>query len=260
MGDSPSKGFAGSATGVLSGFAAAATAIAAVVGVLNQFGIVGGHDAPKTIVIAPAAAPSSVMASPVANQLAAVAPSAVPSIAHPPIAAASPRPHRIHKRRQPVEEAAAAATADAVSARAEVASDADAAPAAAIPHVSQPVAAPSVAAPPAASSTLAMIEPSGPININGAWRDQGIGACHLISQSGNRIDVTNFDPSTGEQMGQAYGSIDGNHVEIDYPRHKWTEDLHVARDGQTMYGKITRLDGEHRVMWNYIGPACQKPG
>ena len=106
-----------------------------------------------------------------------------------------------------------------------------------------------------------MIPPPGPFTISGAWRDMGIGACHLISQTGTRFDITNYDPSTGEIISQGQGTIAGNHVQIDLStRRPVSMDLHIAPDGQTMYGKIFRVDGPHRTMWNYIGPACAKPG
>lgn len=43
-------------------------------------------------------------------------------------------------------------------------------------------------------------------------------------------------------------------------RHPVTMDLHLAPGGDTMFGKIIRVDGTHRAMWNYLGATCPKPG
>ena len=63
-------------------------------------------------------------------------------------------------------------------------------------------------------------------------------------------------------MSQGEGTVDGNHIEIDYPkkRHRLTVDLHISPNGHLMFVKITRLDGSHRVLWRYLGPACPNPG
>ena len=115
---------------------------------------------------------------------------------------------------------------------------------------------------PAASKTLAMVDRSQIGSIGGAWRDRGIGACHLINQKGNKFEVWNYDPVTGELIGQGEGSIDGNHVEIEFTngRRPVTLDFHVAPGGDTMLGKVIRADGTHRAIWNYLGATCPRPG
>jgi hypothetical protein len=47
------KGVGGGASGILSGVAAVATVIAAIVGILSQFGLITSHDAPKTVAGSP---------------------------------------------------------------------------------------------------------------------------------------------------------------------------------------------------------------
>jgi hypothetical protein len=115
---------------------------------------------------------------------------------------------------------------------------------------------------PGAASALASIDRNHPESIAGAWRDQGMGACHLIRQTGSKFQVTNYDPVTGEVISQGEGTVDGNHVAIDYPkaRRPVTVDLHISPNGQWLLGKVTRFDGTRRTMWRYLGPACPKPG
>src|SRR5579885_12665 len=252
----------GRATAFLSGLAAVATVVAAVVGILAQFGLIGGHDTPKAsqAVVTPAAQLSPA-ASPPAASAPSMAASAKPSPAQ--VAEAS-HPHRTHKPK----------TATAASIAASTEPHAATTPAAAQPAASNvtnssAANAPTASAmptpgaqPSAASSTLAMAEPAQPPSLTGAWRDMGIGACHLINQTGGTFDVTNYDPATGEVMSQGRGSITGNHVEIDFAarRHPVTADLHVSPDGRSMFGKIFRIDGPHRTLWKYIGPNCPTPG
>src|SRR5262249_27496049 len=71
---------------------------------------------------------------------------------------------------------------------------------------------------PGAANTPATIDHNQSESIACAWRDQGMGACHLISQTGSKFQVTNYDPATGEVISQGEGTVDDNHVEIDYPK------------------------------------------
>jgi hypothetical protein len=99
-------------------------------------------------------------------------------------------------------------------------------------------------------------------SIAGAWRDQGMWeACHLISQTGSKFQVTDYDPATGEVISQGEGTVDGNHVQIVYPnsRRPVTVDLHISPNGQWLLGKVTRFDETRRTRWRYLGPACPKP-
>jgi hypothetical protein len=224
MADGNPKGPGGHTVGILSGIAAAATALAAIAGLLSQFGIIGNHVAPNTIVVAA----TPVSQSSVAPVQVASAPSAAPSA--PASSAQVADTSALHHKHRLRHEIFAAPPASA----AEV--------------------------PGAASSTMAMTEPAGPSHIAGAWRDIGLGACHLINQLGSQFEVINYDAATGEVRGHGRGMISGNHVEILYPRRAVTLDLHVSPDGHTLEGKIFRLNSTHPARWNYIGTDCSKRG
>jgi hypothetical protein len=249
-----------SAGGLVGGATAVATAIAAVIGVLNQLGYVGSHEESK--------APVIIMATPVAVSsplpvAAPPSPLAQASKAAAPAAQANATPvhhkHVAHKPKPPpVEEAASndePAEKPSVIARATPAVEAAATIAAAPAPAAAPPPPPEA---PAASSPLAMIE-RPEHGLTGAWVDESIGACHLINQSGNSFNVTNYDPSTGEVMSYGDGTIDGNHISIIFRGHRVMADFHISQSHNTLYGKITRPTGIFRSLWRYIGPACQKP-
>lgn len=245
------KGIGGRAFAFLSGLAAVATVVAAIVAILAQFGLIANHDDPKTVVVSvsPAALPS-IAAIPAP---AAPLPSAPPSVAK---VAASPRPHHTHPKPAPERlEIAGAPQSSKPQTEPVTLASADTLR----PSVAEN---PASAQSPAAANTLAMVDRNQLGNIGGAWRDGGIGACHLISQTGNKFEVWNYDPATGELMGHGEGTIEGIHVQMDFPngRHPVTMDLHLAPGGDTMFGKIIRVDGTHRAMWNYLGATCPKPG
>jgi hypothetical protein len=242
-----------SAGGLVGGATAVATAIAAVIGVLNQLGYVGNHEESKPPVIimatpVPVASPALPVAPPLPVALASKA-------AATPAAQANATPvhhkHVAHKPKPtPVEEAASddpPAEKPAAVARATPAVEA----AAAIAPAPAPPA-------PAASSSLAMIEPPEH-GLSGAWVDENIGACHLINASGSSFIVTTYDPSTGEVMSYGDGTVDGTHISITFRGHRVMADFHMSPSHNTLYGKVTRPSGIFRSMWRYVGPACQKP-
>ncbi len=247
-----------SAGGVVGGATAIATAIAAVLGVLNQLGYIGSHEESKPPVIimttpAAVASPALRVAPPVpvaqASQAAPVAQANATPVHH---------KHVAHKPRPaPVEEAASndePAEKPLVIARATPAVEA----AATVAPAPSPAAAPPPPEAPSASASLAMIEPPAH-GLSGAWVDESIGACHLINESGGSFSVTNYDPSTGEVMSYGDGTIDGNHVSIIFRGHRVMADFHISQSHNTLYGKITRPTGIFRSLWRYVGPACQKP-
>lgn len=250
---------------LLSGLGATATAIAAVIGLLSQFGLIGNRSKDKTnttpvAAVATVDAPTKVIQQAASQQAPAVATPA------PQIAEGSPHPHRKHRQKTldaeqqiagaPVPRTVTHAARESVEPRVAAASEpaSSVAAAAALPPLSSPV----VAISPAAGPSVAMVEPAKPFSLTGAWRDGGIGACHLINQSGNTFELTNFDPTTGEIMGHGMGTVDGKNVEITFPRGRVLIQLHISPDGTTMYGKITRPMGVSRAMWFYIGPQCSK--
>ena len=231
------KGVFGGASGILSGVAALATVVAAIIGILSQFGLITSHDTPKTVAVTPIPGPPLV-------SKATVAPVEAAPAAKPSLVARAVAPH-LHERRRakppPAEVALTEPTASHLGAENR--------------NFSNLVT-------PGAANTPATIDNNQSESIAGAWRDQGIGACHLISQTGSKFQITNYDPATGELMSQGEGTIDGNHVQIiDNPnsRRPVTVDLHIAPNGQWLIGKVTRFDGTRRTMWRYLGPACPKP-
>jgi hypothetical protein len=246
------KGVGGGASGILSGAAAVATVVAAIIAILSQFGLIRSHDSPRVAVTPIPGAP------PVGK--AAVAP-VVAATVPPVVAAPTAKPSLVAR--------GAAPHVDERHPRAK-------APPAEIASSVRPASPPQVAlAEPTAShlgaedrtfsgaaNTPATIDNNQSESIAGAWRDQGMGVCHLISQTGNKFQVINYDPVTGEVISQGEGTVEGNHVAIDYPnsRRPVTVDLHISPNGQWLLGKVTRFDETRRTMWRYLGPACPKPG
>jgi hypothetical protein len=249
------KDVGGGASGILSGVAAVATVVAAIIGILSQFGLIESHDTPKTAAVNTIPRPPLVTKASEAPVVApvAAAPSAKPS----PVArAGAPHPHERRSRAKP-QPADVAASARPAPPPAQIAL---AEPTAS--HLGAEDRSFSHLETPGAANTPAAIDNNPSESIAGAWRDQGMGACHLISQTGSKFQVTNYDPVTGEVISQGEGTVDGNHVAIDYPnaRRPVTVDLHIAPNGQWLLGKVTRFDGTRRTMWRYLGPACPKPG
>jgi hypothetical protein len=236
------RGLFGGASGILSGAAALATVVAAIVGILSQFGLITRHDTPKTAAVTPIPGPPLVTNATVAPVVAPV--EAVPAT-KPSLVARAGAPH-LHERRPakppPAEVALAEPTASHLGGENR-----------SLSHLGTPGAA----------NTTTTIDNNQSQSIAGAWQDQGMGACHLISQTGNKFLITNYDPATGELMSQGQGTIAGNHVAIvDNPNSQRpvTVDLHIAPNGQWLTGKVTRFSGTRRTMWRYLGPACPKPG
>jgi hypothetical protein len=187
------KGVFGGASGILSGAAALATVVAAIIGILSQFGLITSHDTPKTGAVTPIPVPPLVTKATVAP---VVAPVEAAPAANPSLIARAVAPH-LHERRRakppPAEVALTEPTASHLGAEDRNFSNLGT---------------------PGAANTPATIDNNQSESIAGAWRDQGIGACHLISQTGSKFQITNYDPATGELMSQGEGTIDGNHVEI----------------------------------------------
>jgi len=111
---------------------------------------------------------------------------------------------------------------------------------------------------PAGASTLAMIQPGKPFNLSGAWRDAGMGACHLITQTGTDLKIVNYYPTTGEVWTHGDGTVDGSHVELRL--RSMRGEFQISPDGKVLQGSMTRTSGTHPSMWQYIGTSCTKPG
>jgi hypothetical protein len=202
------KGIGGRASGILSGVAAVATVFAATVGILSQFGLIASHDTPKTVAVNTIPSVTKATVSPVVAPVAA-APSAKPSlVARAP--AAHPHERRSRPKPQPADVAASARPGPPPPRVALAEPTAS--------HLSAEDRNLSHWETPGAANTPATIDNNQLESIAGAWRDQGMGACHLINQTGNKFQVTNYDPVTGEVISQGEGTVDGNHVAIDSAR------------------------------------------
>jgi len=180
MADDPGKArHAISGGGLLGSAAAIATVVAAIVGILNQLGYIGNHDALRTAeVSAPAFAPGS---------------------------AASDEAH-------------------------------------------------SGAESPASPSTLALIKPG---TLNGAWRD-AMGGCHLIAQTGSKLDITNYFPDSGTVMSHGDGTVDGTQIQLRLMTMHGN--FEVSSDGKVLSGTMFRAFAPHHSIWEYVGASCQKSG
>ncbi len=174
MADDAAKGSRGiSAGGLIGGATAVITALAALIGVLNQLGYVGRHDVKSAVDVA----------------------EPIPSIVKP------------------------------------------------------------GAQSPAASATLAMIEPKLS-SLTGAWRDSGMGACHLIAQNGANLTITNYYPDSTDVLSHGEGTITGDHVELRLKTMRG--EYQLSADGRILRGTATRASGDRPSLWQYVGPACPK--
>jgi hypothetical protein len=67
----------------------------------------------------------------------------------------------------------------------------------------------------ASSATFATSQSGKTFNLTGAWRDTGMGACHLILQTGLDRKVTQISiPTRSKSMSHGEGTIAGSHVEL----------------------------------------------
>ena len=237
MAGSSPTGFRDLATGFLSGFAALATAIAGVVGVLHEIGYIGSRSAAAPAV----AATSSTVIHPV--QVASVSTAsnsiarALPSVA----SGESQKPlPLIHEHRRPKAH-------HAVSTPYAVAAVAPASTAPAIPAPNEL---------PHAAST----ESEQPmVVLTGAWRDSGPGFCHVIKQSGDTFEIVNFAPVTGTYISVGHGTVSGRSVHLhlnDLHPAAAKGELYISDDGQKLLGTMMRPDGDHPLVWHRSGPAC----
>ena len=174
MADDTAKGSRGiSAGGLIGGATAVITAIAALVGVLNQLGYIGNHEV-RTAVDVPEPIPAAIKPGPQA---------------------------------------------------------------------------------PASSATLAMVEPKLS-SLTGAWRDSGMGACHLITQNGANLSITNYYPDSTDVLSHGEGTVTGAHVELRLKTMRG--EYQLSPDGRVLKGTATRASGDRPSLWQYVGPACPK--
>jgi len=129
-------------------------------------------------------------------------------------------------------------------------------------EVSAPAFAPGVpasdevhsAGSPASPTTLALMKPG---TLNGAWRD-AMGGCHLITQTGSKLDVTNYFPDSDAVMSHGDGTVDGAQIELRLMTMHGN--FEVSPDGKVLSGTMFRAFAPHHSVWEYVGPSCQKSG
>jgi hypothetical protein len=109
----------------------------------------------------------------------------------------------------------------------------------------------------ASPSQLASIKPGKHPTLNGAWRDM-VGGCHLITQTGSKLEVTNYFPDSGAVMSHGDGTVAGSQIQV----HLRTMhgDFQVSPDGTVLSGTMFRLSGPGHSIWKYVGASCQKSG
>jgi hypothetical protein len=214
----------GLATSILTGAAAIATVVGAILAALAQFGYLGTpKPAPPTVIfITPVA-----LASPTAAAIARAPSEEATHASKAQSKAASVHPHRV-----PPTELASIPPENPLA-------------------VPNPIERPSLMQPVAKPNRLS--------SLSGAWRDYGIGACHAVIQTGHELDITHYDPVTGEVMGRAIGTVDGIYVHIQFGKSSNTADLHLTGDGRHMIGIFYKIDGPHHGQWSYLGPKCPAP-
>jgi len=240
------KGLRELATGVGRGVATAAGAIAAIVGVLHQFGYLSGP-APRPAAIVSAIAPQApaVLAAPQPVSVAAApAASSTAGRTRPERAAiAKPGTHeRAHAEHVAPGEPAAAESEPPPQALAMA-----------------PQAKPQPMPRPADLPERAPTAPVQTAALSGAWRDHGAGYCHVIKQTGAAIEIVNLAPVTSTFISVGHGRIDGREVRLhlnDLHPHAAQAELYLSEDAQILMGTIKRPDGDYPVRWYRSGTSC----
>jgi hypothetical protein len=95
-------------------------------------------------------------------------------------------------------------------------------------------------------------------SLTGAWRDAGLGGCHLITQTGSKLEITNYFPGTDSVMSHGDGTVEGTHILLQL--RTMHGDYQVSPDGRILNGTMYRSYGPNPSVWKYIGTSCQKSG
>jgi hypothetical protein len=110
--------------------------------------------------------------------------------------------------------------------------------------------------PGAAKATPAIAPPA--IALDGAWRDKA-GYCHVLKQSGRKVQLANFAPVTNAFISAGRGTVSGRSVRLHMNNLRpafANAELYLSDDGLKLLGTIHRLDGDHPVEWLRVGPNC----
>jgi hypothetical protein len=255
------SGFRDLATGFLSGFAALATAVAGVVGVLHETGYLGSRTSATPAVVAT----SSTLTQPAASSSAGLAANALaPTLPAFP-GEKAPRapddilriaPNQAHHHPKPHRHVASPDGEAAIAPR--NAADQSASPYA-VAAIAPGSGAPAVAPPREISSPESAKSEQPMAMLTGAWRDSGPGFCHVIKQDGDSFEIVNFAPVTNTYISVGHGTVSGRSI------HLHLNDLHpaaakgelcISDDGQKLLGTMTRPDGDHPLVWHRSGGAC----
>jgi hypothetical protein len=95
-------------------------------------------------------------------------------------------------------------------------------------------------------------------SLTGAWRDAGLGGCHLITQTGSKLEVTNYFPGSDAVMSHGEGTVEGSRILLQL--RTMHGDYQVSPDGRILNGTMFRSYGPNPSVWKYIGTSCQKSG
>src|ERR1700735_294049 len=106
----------------------------------------------------------------------------------------------------------------------------------------------------ASESTLAPLPKL--TSLTGAWRDAGLGGCHLITQTGSKLEVTNYFPGSDAVMSHGEGTVEGTHILLQL--RTMHGDYQVSPDGRILNGTMFRSYGPNPSVWKYIGTSCHK--
>jgi hypothetical protein len=97
------------------------------------------------------------------------------------------------------------------------------------------------------------------VAVNGAWKDAGMGFCHVIKQDGAKLEVVNLAPVTSTFVSAGVGTVKGREVHLRLNVLKpaaANAELFLSDDGKKLVGTIKRPDGEHPTAWHRVGATC----
>ena len=259
MSDAAPKGLRDLTTGVIGAVATLATAAAGVLGVLHETGYLkaGATTSPAVIAVpvniaAPATpAPQNVIASTnpsigVAGRDASMARAAT-NLQGP------PNQFRRHPRAR-IQEPPTSSTDTAMASDNPAPAREFAARRYGQPEDSAAARARESAAVPADETASVQ-----PIAVNGAWKDSGMGYCHVIKQTGAKLEVVNLAPITSTFVSAGVGTVKGREIHLRLNVLKpaaANAELYLSDDGSKLVGTVRRPDGDHPTAWHRIGATC----
>lgn len=237
------KPFRDLTTGVISTVATLATAAAGVLGVLHETGYLKTAPTPSPAAIAmPANVPAS--NAPVAPAITA-APANQPFAgrnipASVPATNFQEAPGQVRRHPRMRNRAGAPPSDEALASNDS--------PHEFAPHRAAAQSDRGVAAPPAEI-----------VVVDGAWRDGGMGYCHVIKQNGAKLEVVNLAPITSTFVSAGVGTLTGREVHLRLNALKpaaANAELYLSDDGTKLVGTIKRPNGDFPAAWHRVGATC----